>query len=416
MLRGVTLGAGLLVGCIDVHPFHGDAGTDAHAPDVDARPIDAPPGIVDAPVGVCTTSGGSLVDTDPMSYVNNTSTKGIDSKQLKLRFDFTSLQPTTLLIGGVEVLANSPPMCSEFSFLSTVVYPGASNFDPNATDPGLDSTVPGQGIVQMTSKWTGHYGCGSATVTTTWTAFPDDRLVRRDDVSGLTANSTTNCQCPASVSTNGTSLQTGAQFLASSYNTLVDASGTSFPSASHSGSLSMPACLTVTGSLTTAPAYDLAIATASPTTVIVATDFGLHTTVQDSVKNGAAGSTTFAIGPRNSCATLQATLLRYQSAISVTVNHTAILSPVVDGIVTPGLGGGLTGDATIEMPLEGAPPGFAVSIPFQTTKQSFEVYRNEVKLQPAEGFAQLMNGRTVVWLRDPFGGPTKCDVIRVHPI
>lgn len=417
----------LCAGCIDVHPFgdggapKGDAGSnDGAVPVLDATTVDAKPvddgsvAILDGLPTSCPTPIAPFNPYDPVSFVS-ASAHGLEANRIKLRLDLSTSQPSDLLVGTTEVLENSAATCVEHTQMSSALIPGAGNHDSQVTG-SFSGPVQGPGIAQLVTTWSRDYGCGSATVTTTWTAFPDDRLVRRDSITGFAKVAAQSCFC-GGTSDAGQKLTAAALISKMRYDTVYDASGNELHG-SLASNVALPICFTVKGAATSAADYDLVVLGQSSTDILDGGNFSVVSTLSTNAGLGAGGSLIYAVVPRGECAAAQTALGAYVGTFAVTINNTPYIAKLTDGIFDPpGMLATASGaDAHVRL-TQGVPPGFAVALRFSGDPHGFRVIRNGAELASDQAFVQPFGDHHVLWLRDPLGGvgTQACDDIVVRP-
>jgi len=190
MLRCSALVIALVsASCIKLSEFHP---ADAPAGSSDARTADA------APPGEC---GNGLADQATASMSGSAVCAAGPS--YVLRFPASGFQyPDQLHIGTADVLGNATS-CNEESLVGMDAYPIARfSADSLATGETASATIvlggPVVAKVAVSFSWQAAASCApNRTVTghSTFTLFPDGRLVRFDELTTPAAASQTNCDC-----------------------------------------------------------------------------------------------------------------------------------------------------------------------------------------------------------------------------
>jgi hypothetical protein len=131
--------------------------------------------------------------------------------------------PDRLEVGGTNVLATRTT-CNDEDGVGVAISPGfvASPSSTSTGSGGLTTPLNGPAAVQVAVSWSGSFHCqfdDTASGTSTFTAFPDGRIVRHDEMSIAVPAGSDMSTCEASCS----SQPAAAQFFVTSFFTFSDA-------------------------------------------------------------------------------------------------------------------------------------------------------------------------------------------------
>ena len=267
--------------------------------------------------------------------------------------------PDALMVDGSDVLGHDPGQaCNQEDELGILFSPSprisATGGAPRVTSL-LRSELPGPAVVQMKLDWATRLGCNGERNpggTSTFTVFPDGRIVRHDTISDPSSSdiSASQCSCP------GAGSRVGSGFVISTFWTLARAAFSKFK---HSGqpddSLELPAPGSELG---TSPGWSCMHDSARQVTLawsdnsavrirgydqLIGLGFEFTNSINGSMPGAFSleyGSALF-IGRSAGCEDAEARTLEYFEPSTLTVNGAAVKPSARDGIYggDPGDGG-----------------------------------------------------------------------------
>ena len=412
-----ALAAVLSAGCLDIHAFHGDAGTD---PTGDGG-VSGSEGACGSPTIASTGWPRQKVTAAMPDNVLTVAGPGYTFAFSVIKPNF----PVSFSVEAMELLSGNPGAgaCEEGGFATIRIAPGARGDLQTMDSAALTLVAAGPGIVRVDQHWTSSFGCGAAVVDSAWTFFPDGRITRDDVLESASFSPGPPCACGGTAS----SLETIASEMS-----LVDGPvGRAVDTADHPTLLDHTAAIELPEQfcLTGKPSQSFQLfqleqpgrhVTARKTTSVNHSIATRWNTPGPAIANGTRASTTFFLAPASiTCSALSASVAGFRDGVDLRVNGLgALAAPRTDGVV----GGFETGMAAaghtvLAIPTgKPSPPGYAVGLSYATAPSTISVAKNGVLLDSDAAVIQRVDAdprHVVIWLRDPFGGDGSCDQVTV---
>ena len=317
--------------------------------------------------------------------------------------------PDRFLVGTEDVLAQSTH-CADASLMGTSIYP-AIRSDAPGDEAMVDVTLvsPGPNVARLVIGWQAPLGgsCGLAGVTTSWTFFPDGRILRYDSVTGGQSGATA-CSC------DGTTMfvpKVETLYTAHAAGFMTNSSGaTVIPSATGDG--------TAIDDLTCMRSNDFNLYTSdgpSPHPQVFPGEGGAVGIVYELSTNGSVSgggmSNIIVASSAETCNMLRTSAGGYLAPPPVSLNGQAAQMPTYDGTgFEP-----VTNSATIKVPGGLSPRGMAVGLAFDGPYMSFSIKKNNgaMPLDASQARVQIMPGTSngILWVAGQFGGTDEIEVL-----